>query len=187
MQKWLEGMANALVRIHSTPADEHRWSYFTYNDIASLQVPDWSNHAEQWQIILDRVRGPRPSYKPRFIHRDYHPTNVLWSNGNVSGVVDWVNACRGPAGIDVGHCRLNLAQLYNVETADAFLTAYAKEAGPSFSYEPYWDMISLIDILFGPPTVYPGWEAFGMTGLTDKLMAERLDRYMISLVNRCSP
>lgn len=81
---------------------------------------------------------------------------------------------------------MNLAQLFDVQTADQFLSAYQKHAGPEFNYDPYWDLLSLIDILFGPPKVYPGWEAFGVTGLTDKLMEERLDKYMISLLERTS-
>lgn len=36
-----------------------------------------------------------PQYEPRFIHRDYHPANVLWLGDAVSGIVDWPNACRG--------------------------------------------------------------------------------------------
>jgi aminoglycoside phosphotransferase (APT) family kinase protein len=184
IDQWLNGMAEALVRIHAVDADHYPWTYFTYNDISSLQTPAWSKYPALWDNIIDLVRGPRPSYKPCFIHRDYHPTNVLWNQNKISGVVDWVNACQGPAGIDIGHCRLNLALLYDVPTADGFLSAYQRHAGASFHYEPFWDLLSLIDILFGPPTVYPGWAAFGVTGLTDDLMIERLDSYMTSLLSK---
>ncbi|WP_269634849.1 hypothetical protein [Paenibacillus zanthoxyli] len=41
-------------------------------------------------------------------------------------------------------------------------------AGASFTYHPYWDLLSLSGVLAGGPTqVYGGWTAFGMTGLTD--------------------
>ena len=46
-----------------------------------------------------------------FCHRDYHPGNVLWSRGQVSGVVDWTHACHGAPAVDVAHCALNLARL----------------------------------------------------------------------------
>ncbi|WP_085520667.1 phosphotransferase family protein [Tuberibacillus sp. Marseille-P3662] len=183
LDHWLDGLAASLVQIHAVDADGYPWPYFTYNDVASLETPSWSSFPELWQRAIDIVKGPRPKAKTCFIHRDYHPTNVLWYGHTVSGVVDWVNACRGPAGIDVGHCRLNLAQLFDVPTADAFLSAYQSYAGSAFNYDPYWDLLSLSDILFGPPTVYPGWTAFGVTGLTDQLMVERLDRYMMSLLS----
>ncbi|MEV5030524.1 phosphotransferase family protein [Paenibacillus sp. LPE1-1-1.1] len=186
MALWVDGLAKTLAQIHTTEANGHPWSYFTYNDVSSLEAPSWSGNKDSWNKIIAIVKGPRPDTKPCFIHRDYHPTNVLWHHNQISGVVDWVNACQGPAGIDVGHCRLNLAQLYGKKTADAFLTAYEKHAGPAYHYEPYWDCLSLIDILFGPPSVYPGWPAFGVTGLTDALMAERLDDYMLSLLDKAS-
>lgn len=87
----------------------------------------------------------------------------------------------GPIGIDVGHCRLNLALLYDVHIADQFLVAYQQYAQESFIYDVYWDIISVIDFLFGPPTVYPGWEAFGVTGLTNRMMEQRMDAYVYHL------
>jgi len=98
--------------------------------------------------------------------------------------VDWVNACRGPAGVDIGHCRVNLALLYGISAADEFLAAYEQAAGESFTYNPYWDLAALVDVSEGPPTVYPGWAVFGMTGLTDELIRHRLDAYLLSLLKR---
>ncbi|MBL5774276.1 aminoglycoside phosphotransferase family protein [Bacillus sporothermodurans] len=184
MERWLDGLAESLVRMHSVQADNFPWTYFTYKDVKELEIPDWSSYPELWGAVFDFVREPRPQVKPCFIHRDYHPTNILWVDDKVSGVVDWVNACRGPAGIDIGHCRLNLAMLFGVSTADEFLSAYEKLAGYSFSYHPYWDLLSLIDILFGSPEVYPGWIAFGVTNLTDQMMVDRLDQYMKSLLKK---
>ena len=184
MEKWLNELASALVKIHQVEPANFPWSYFTYNDISSLEIPSWSSAPKAWEKAIEIVKGTQPEYKACFIHRDFHPTNVLWQDGKVNGIVDWVNACRGPAGIDVGHCRLNLAQLYDVATADSFLKAYQRYAGDTFIYDPYWDFLSLIDILFGPPTVYPGWVAFGVMGLTDQMMAERLDMYVESLLQR---
>lgn len=184
MKKWLNGLAKVLMDIHKVNADNFDWEYFTYNKVSTLKVPSWSSASKSWEKAIEIVQGTQPKFKSCFIHRDYHPTNVLWENGAISGIVDWVNACRGPAGIDVGHCRLNLAMLYDVPTADAFLTAYEQYKSDTFTYHPYWDFLSLIDILDGPLTVYPGWAAFGVTGLTDKMMEQRLDKYIESLIKR---
>jgi aminoglycoside phosphotransferase (APT) family kinase protein len=182
LDQWVNGMAESLVKIHSVEADDFPWSYFTYNNITSLETPSWSTCPELWNRAIHIVKEPHPVVKQCFIHRDYHPTNILWKDNVVSGVVDWVNACKGPAGIDLGHCRLNLAMLYGVHTADAFKSAYQHLAGSAFSYEPYWDILSLIEILDGPPKVYPGWIAFGVTGLTDEMMNKRLDQYLKTLL-----
>jgi hypothetical protein len=110
---------------------------------------------------------------------------VLWQEGRISGIVDWVNACHGPAGIDVGHCRLNLALLMGVAAADQFLAEYQAAAGSAFAYHPYWDLVSLLEFLPGPPAVFRGWIDYGVTHLTPGLMVERIEEYLLSLLRRC--
>lgn len=185
---WLGGMAQSIARIHSAAApDDFAWTYAPYSDAASLDTSSWSKLPDKWKTAVDIVTGRLPSYAKRFIHRDFHPANVLWHGGQVSGVVDWVNGCIGPAGVDVGHCRVNLALLHGVRTADQFLTLYRGYAGDAYDYDPYWDLVTLIDFAYGPPPeVYAGWTALGMTGLTDEMMMQRLDAYLISLVKRVS-
>ena len=64
-----------------------------------------------------------PSEERLFVHRDYHPGNVLWEAGRVSGIVDWVNASVGSPWADVGHCRVNIASELGQQAADRFLDA----------------------------------------------------------------
>ncbi|MBL0385149.1 aminoglycoside phosphotransferase family protein [Tumebacillus sp. ITR2] len=184
LNNWLHQLAETLVQIHQVSAEGYERSYRSYNDPMKLQIPAWSEHQDLWHRAFEIARGPRPQTRECFLHRDYHPTNVLWQNGRVSGVVDWVNACRGPAGVDVGHCRLNLALLIGQEAADRFLDEYQKLAGPSFTYEPYWDLISLLEWLPNPPAVYQGWVDLGITHLTAPLMKERYEHLLASLVQR---
>ncbi|NGP60435.1 aminoglycoside phosphotransferase family protein [Paenibacillus thiaminolyticus] len=181
---WVNGLAEALAQIHAAEPDGFPWNYYTYIDIGAITRQEWSAIPERWDEAIRIAGGPRPDAATRFIHRDYHPANVLWLGGKISGVVDWVNGCLGPAGIDVGHCRLNLAMLHGVQAADAFLSAYIRHAGPEFRYDPYWDLVSLMDILFEPPSVYRGWTDLGVEGLSDRIMRERLDQYAVSLLER---
>ncbi len=182
---WVHQLADALLPLHAIEVGDFPWTYFPYNDISRLEPPNWSAFPELWEKAIERVvAAPRPVTRERFIHRDYHPNNVLWQDGRVSGVVDWVNACRGPAGIDVAWCRQNLAQLYGVESADRFLDAYRSLAGASFEYHPFWDLIALVELLPGPPGVYPGWTAFGMMRLDEDTIRVRVDDYLASLIGR---
>jgi aminoglycoside phosphotransferase (APT) family kinase protein len=182
--EWVRGLARAAAQIHRVDAAGFRWKYRRYNDRESLHVPQWSQQPDAWRKAIDIVQGPAPSYRECFVHRDYHPSNVLWSDGRVSGVVDWVNACRGPAGIDVAWCRHNLANLHSVSVADDFLAAYVEAAGSDFEYDPYWDLMSAAELLPGPPAMYEGWRAGGVPNISNAVMRERVDLYVASVVAR---
>ena len=77
------------------------------------------------------------------MHRDFHPGNVLWLRGTVTGVVDWANACVGPSGIDVATCRWNLQVWAGEKAATSFLTAYEELTGRP--HDPYWDVAWLME------------------------------------------
>ena len=185
LSTWLRGLAQAIVRLHAMePDDAFPWTFRPYTNAPRMDY-SWSKlPSAQWETAISIVTGAAPEAKRRFIHRDYHPANVLWSGGEVSGIVDWVNGCIGPVGIDIGHCRVNLVQLYGIPAADEFLAHYCELAGTSFSYDPYWDLVTLIDSSDGPQSVYPGWTALGFTGLTDELVKERLEAYLTSLLSQ---
>jgi aminoglycoside phosphotransferase (APT) family kinase protein len=181
---WLDGLAAAAAQIHRVDAAGFPWKYKRYNESERLEVPRWSSHPDAWKKAIDVVNGPQPSYRECFIHRDYHPSNVLWVNDAVSGVVDWVNGCRGPAGIDVAWCRHNLANLHSVSVADDFLAAYIRRAGSDFEYDPYWDVMTVVEMLPGPPGMYGGWVAAGVKKIGAATAVERLDAYVVSVVAR---
>jgi Ser/Thr protein kinase RdoA (MazF antagonist) len=174
---WIEQLARALAAIHHHPAAGLRWSYFPWFDPATAVIPAWSSDAAAWQRAIGIARGPTPDAPAVFIHRDFHPVNVLWQDGALCGVVDWVNACRGPASVDVAHCRSNLAFMYGVPAADAFLAAYVR-AAPAFRHDPYWDVTSLLDWSLPHPTPYSPWAEFGLGGIDEVLMQIRAEAYL---------
>lgn len=181
--QFVEGLAHTLSAIHKLEAIDFDWGYSLYTDMSTAKIPQWAKNATTWKRAIEFANQPMPTVPICFIHRDFHPTNILWQDGQVSGIVDWVNACRGPAGIDVGHCRVNLALLHGVEMADAFLVAYCREA-TEFNYDAYFDILSVLDFIDEPLTVYKGWTDLGVKGLTDQLMEERMDAFMESIVGR---
>jgi len=114
---WLRQIAGMAARIHELDVDAEPY-WWKKRDVP---VPPWASRPADWRAAADLVRGPAPAHEVRFAHGDYQHFNFLWQRGRLTGVVDWVVACRGPADVDVGHCRLNLAVLYSAELAAAFL------------------------------------------------------------------
>ncbi|MHA6482542.1 phosphotransferase family protein [Paenibacillus sp. strain BS8-2] len=191
LYEWLDAMAATLAKLHEGEEIEAKagddgfpWTFGSYSDASKFDASGWSTVPDQWRHAVDIVTGSVSTFTPCFIHRDYHPTNLLWLNGAISGIVDWVNGCIGPAGIDLGHCRVNLCQLHGVEAADVFLHRYRHYAGAGFHYDPYWDLVTLLDYADGTPEVYPGWIDLGFEGLTDERVRMRLDEYLVSVLSR---
>jgi aminoglycoside phosphotransferase (APT) family kinase protein len=137
-------LAEALAGVHAQPLPDSGMlrRYRPYNLHLRLGVPRWASTASAWERALKLYSGPAPEPADAvLLHRDYHPGNVLWNHGNVSGVVDWVNASIGCAHADVGHCRMVLALSWGQEWADRFLGAYrAHSATCPHGYDPYWDV-----------------------------------------------
>jgi hypothetical protein len=145
LDAFARSLAEPLDDIHAVPlpSDEELPSYHQYSAGGVLTPPVWSRHPEMWERAIERHAAGPPEFSPVFIHRDYHPRNVLWASGRVSGIVDWAWAGAGPAMVDVAHCRLNLVLGIGVDAADRFLAA---TTDPS-AYDPVWDLLDAVDAL----------------------------------------
>jgi aminoglycoside phosphotransferase (APT) family kinase protein len=97
-----------------------------------------------WQRAAEIYHGPAPGLPAVLLHRDFHPGNVLWRWGTVSGVVDWQAACTGPAVADVAHCRVNLLT-FGTEAAERFTALWQHAAGAA--YHPWANIVTIIGFL----------------------------------------
>ena len=176
--------ARMLARIHSAPAVDFPWRYFSFTNEETLAPPSWSKRPDLWEeAIRIRVAGP-PEDSDVFLHRDYHPVNLLWEGAGLSGVVDWVNACAGPAGVDVAHCRTNLVLMYGVSVAERFRQAYFEVGDAASAYHPYWDIDSILDWAIPHPEFYPPWLEYGLENPGREVISERLEEYLLSILKR---
>ena len=177
-EDWLRQMAAALIPIHAISAATFHWEYTPYNKPEELSIPGWSKNPRNWERAIEIVNQPAPDSLVSFIHRDYHPMNTLWQGQTLSGIVDWVNACRGPVSFDAAWMRLNLMAMYGVKAAETFLGFYRAMSTEETSYHPYWDLMALIETLPGPPEVYEPWPVFGLNNLSAPLLMERTEQYL---------
>jgi len=104
-------------------------------------IPASATRPALWEAAFAVLRQEAPEPATCFIHRDFQLFNLLWLRGRLTGVVDWARSCTGPADFDAGHCRLNLAVLYDADQAERLRLAYEAEAGRAI--DPWWDLYAL--------------------------------------------
>jgi aminoglycoside phosphotransferase (APT) family kinase protein len=155
----LDALARVLVAIHRIePAlDRRPPKYVSWVGPDERRVPPWASDPAPWQRALALIDQAEPDHEPVFLHRDFHPGNVLFSGGEVTGVVDWVETSWGPPELDVAHCQTNLALLHGVRAADEFRAAYRAAGGRLRDDQParaYWELIDALAFLPDPGLEY---------------------------------
>ena len=143
--RWLRRLAGLVPLIHASPLPPPGaiGAFAPYRQ-DSYQPPAWARYPDVWDRAAAIFHGPAPSLPTVLVHRDFHPGNVLWRRGDVSGVVDWQAACTGPAVADVGHCRVNLLA-FGSDATDRFTHLWERAAGAS--YHPWGDIVTIIGFL----------------------------------------
>ena len=138
---WVDGLATELARISAAPAPGHPLPSWEPWFSLPLEAPAWATDPGLWRDMAAALASPLPQGSPRFIHRDYHPLNVLWDGPHVTGTVDWVNGCIGPVESDVAGCRVNIAVSDRTTDgwalADHFLRRCTDLGVP---WHPAWDL-----------------------------------------------
>jgi aminoglycoside phosphotransferase (APT) family kinase protein len=146
---WVRQMATALAEVQALGFD------FPVHEPTPRPVPEadlpWWTTPPLWRAALEALRSPAPATPHCFTHADYQHFNLLWSRGQLTGIVDWVEPVVSSPDLDVAHCRLNLILLFGLERAELFRRAYEAEAGRQC--EPWWDLLRLTS--YGP-----GWQRF---------------------------
>jgi Ser/Thr protein kinase RdoA (MazF antagonist) len=170
----LTAMAEMLATIHDVQPNEPFRTYQSWAwDAKWVVIPAWTQHPASWQRAFDMLAEEPPTYAPCFLHRDFSHRNLLWREGAISGVVDWVETSTGPAWLDVGHAATNLAIAFGPGPATAFLAAYAACTGRR--PDTYWLIMDAVGFL--PP---PGKKP--MFGTPTELA--RLDEWLHDLLTR---
>jgi len=183
----LSSLAELLVRLHRFRPPEDSWprDFQSWAFESKMTVPPWSSDDGLYVEAFARLREPPPAYRRTFLHRDFYPANVLWEDGTITGLVDWVETSSGPADLDVAHCSSNLAGLHGVDCALAFAEAYVSTGGLLDLDEDasrYWQLMDLVAFLpegsgresgATGATMTDVWRANGRPDLTPDLARRR--------------
>jgi aminoglycoside phosphotransferase (APT) family kinase protein len=186
LDAYLARAAEILMAIHavSVPSDAelpryapYRYAPYGYapdHERKRIVSPPCSTRPGLWERVGDVLGVPWPTHRETFIHRDYHPGNVLWDGTQVTGVVDWATAAWGPPGIDLARMRLNLASHHGKGIADRFVVAYITAGGEPSARNPYWDLLDAADLLPGliSPMRHDGRDLAQFEDYVESVLAE---------------
>jgi aminoglycoside phosphotransferase (APT) family kinase protein len=175
LDRYIAALADALHAVQAVSASLDAYDPW----IDDVEIPPQTRVSEVWSRAIEIAQEPYQPARTVLCHRDFHPGNVLWTRGRLTGVVDWSHACTGAPAADVAHCRLNLALLFGLEAADAFATAY----GPvddlaRFDVEHTVSAYGVVDALWR-------FHDAGRADLTTTMLSERRDAFLVDAVKRC--
>lgn len=179
---WVHAMAANLADIHAVAPGPITWEYERYNEGFELIAPVWATDPEVWADAFVIASAAPPATTVGFIHRDYHGGNLLWKDGRLAAVLDWLSGCVGPPAADLAHLRVNLAMDHGMDAADTVLGAY-HEVGSDDAWHSPWDVISAIDFV----PFYEGQRAVEGWRWDARPAAEtqaRFDRFLTAAVAR---
>ncbi|MEU5298741.1 phosphotransferase family protein [Streptomyces umbrinus] len=185
-------LARQLVAIHALRPAERPRKYVALTTADTVVTPKGADTAA-WAAAIDVIRKPAPSYQGRFLHRDFHPGNVLFEVPTqslagpwITGVVDWAATSWGPADLDVAHCSTNLALLHGPMWGLRFAEAYEEAGGvpaAAASERLYWRVRDGLAFSEEVQLVSQPWREAGRTELTTRAVEKRLDAYVTALMD----
>ncbi|WP_276209116.1 phosphotransferase family protein [Streptomyces amritsarensis] len=188
-----ELLARQLVRIHRLPVAgrQRPRTYQAWTSPERVTPPADTRRPGLWERAVDVIRREPPAYEGRFLHRDFHPGNVLFAGADgdcrISGVVDWVETSWGPADLDVAHCATALALLHGVPAGLRFAERYVAAGGVLAADDDahlYWRLLDALGFAPDAEKVAVPWRELGRDDLTAGVLTERLEGYVEALLGR---
>ncbi|MFF9865395.1 phosphotransferase family protein [Streptomyces sp. NPDC013953] len=186
-------LARQLAALHAMPVPERDRprAYQAWTSPERVRVPVGTVRPELWSRAVEVIRRDPPAHRPCFLHRDFHPGNVLFGGHGadlvITGVVDWVETSWGPADLDVAHCSTALALLHGVPAGMRLVDHYLA-AGGAISDDPadhlYWRLLDALAFAPDAEKVAGPWRDLGRVDLTPAVLAHRLEEYLQALFSR---
>ncbi|WP_423832414.1 phosphotransferase family protein [Streptomyces manipurensis] len=186
-------LARQLADIHELPVSEGQRprTYQAWTSPERVTPPTATRRPELWQRAVDVLRREPPAHRGRFLHRDFHPGNVLFTGTDgglrISGVVDWVETSWGPADLDVAHCATALALLHGAPEGMRFADRYVAAGGALSAADGdhlYWRLLDALAFAPDAEKVAVPWRELGRTDLTSAVLTRRLEEYVAALFDR---
>ena len=142
---WLRQIAQALVAVHETDTTGADGALLRPSNLGDRELE--MTRAGTASALVDRVveamrrHRPHPVGSPVLMHGDFHPGNLVWSQGMLSGVVDWSGARLGSRWFDLAYCRADVALLFGMRGVRRLTEHYVAISGERPVDLPVFDLM----------------------------------------------
>src|SRR5262249_25703765 len=117
---------------------------------------------------------------------DYWPGNLLWRRGRLVGVVDWEQPRLGEPTKDVATCRGDLAVLFGLEAADAFVRYYLAAGGQPVRQVRFLDLLISSWAVAEMNEWAVAYRVLGRPDLTSAVASERARAFARAALDRAA-
>ncbi len=142
---WLRQIAQALVAVHETDTAGAQGALLRPGNWGNREVepPQSGTHSVLVDRSVEAIRRhhPGPDGSSVLMHGDYHPGNIVWSRGTLTGVVDWSGARLGSRWFDLAYCRADVAVLFGMRGVRRLTEHYVGIAGEAPANLPVFDLM----------------------------------------------
>lgn len=188
LARWLVQLARALAAIHETDTVGAGGPLLGGPPLGHWGIGDWERLQQEpdWpsSVLVDRcveaIHHSRlsPDGAPVLVHGDFHPGNVLWTQGTLTGLVDWSAARLGSRWFEFAQCRAGVALLFGMRAVRVLTGHYLQVAAVEPVDLPVFDLMSgLVARQLGPVQWLPGYRQQGCTD-TPQQFAARMPPFL---------
>jgi aminoglycoside phosphotransferase (APT) family kinase protein len=125
-----------------------------------------------------------PAHRRVLVHGDCWQGNMMWRGETFVGFVDWESAGRGPAGIDLGYLRMDVAVHFGPDRVDAVLAGWIDADGPALADLAYFDVLAGLSTPADLRDWVPVLAAGGRADLDAETISARRDRFLADALAR---
>jgi aminoglycoside phosphotransferase (APT) family kinase protein len=146
VDSWVGALAQALAELHETPLDGAEGAVTRPPRFETWRAPA-GEHDPLTAAAVGAVtaRLPLRTSERVLTHGDFHPGNVLWHRGRISGVVDWSYARLDTRWSELANCRAAVCIHHGPDIADRLADAYSGIVGGTSDELAVYDLMCVLD------------------------------------------
>lgn len=187
--RYVHEVVGVLAKIHAVDTARAEGCVLRPHFVATWDPPDEPSEGALARPVAERLLRALVAVHPWtagearvFNHGDFHPGNLLWSKGTLTGVIDWSAAKIGYRAGDVAYFANEAELLLGVEVGDAIQQRYAAQVAPIENVMPWRLLCAYASHRYAGQYLI-GWHEQGRKDLTIEMvttrLAEMVDRLLV--------